>query len=219
MSKDSNGFIEIPQPAGRDYTSAEIKLIKQAMNQWNGDGMVSAAFKGPGMEKKGKAALKGLGGAGISRVVDNINPVAIGLNLYSLKKTNTHIERLLNINGSCSCQSSRDGSLPCYSAIAYAINQKRVKAMRKGGSAVPIVPTGLVVSGTVIASAVNKLALGTKGVLREAHARNLWYAAVKNRCERSQNAIKQLCGSRKSKAALSVHNEGWRYVFDKMAST
>lgn len=99
------------------------------------------------------------------------------------------------------------------------MGQKRTKFLRTGAKSIPILPTSLVTQGQSATSGAAKLVMRTKGVIREAHARNLWYAAVVIGCERATFAVNELLSRRKARSTLTQCNEGWRYIFDKMAST
>ncbi|HEX3994608.1 MAG TPA: hypothetical protein VHX39_25825, partial [Acetobacteraceae bacterium] len=116
--------------------------------------------------------------------------------------TSRHIDKLVETElGKCSCGY-------CEEMVEYVLRKKGSKLIRRGTRAA----TGIISGGTLITigeklKGMYKMAMGTRGVNREAHAVVLWVTA-KNGCQCAQDITAELVGSPSTMIATLNNYEG-----------
>lgn len=126
--------------------------------------------------------------------------------------TSRHIDRLVETElEKCSCGY-------CEEMVEYVLGKKGSKLIRRGTRAV----TGVISGGTLITigeklKGMYKMAKGTRGVNREAHAVVLWVIA-KNGCPCAQDITAELVGSPSAMIATLNSYEGMIVLKEKMGS-
>jgi hypothetical protein len=126
--------------------------------------------------------------------------------------TSRHIDKLLECElEKCSCGY-------CDEMVRYVLGKKGSKLIRRGTRAV----TGLIQGGTLITigeklKGLYKMAAGTRGINREAHAVVLWVTS-KNGCACAQDIAAELVGSPAAMIKVLNHYEGIIVLKEKMGS-
>jgi hypothetical protein len=126
--------------------------------------------------------------------------------------TYAHMEKLTETElGKCNCGY-------CEEMVTYVLGKKGSKFIRRGTRAV----TGVVSGGTLITigeklKGMYKMAKGTRGVNREAHAVVLWVTA-KGGCQCAQDITAELVGSPAAMIATLNSYDGILVLKEKMSS-
>jgi hypothetical protein len=126
--------------------------------------------------------------------------------------TSRHIDNLVETElEKCSCGY-------CEEMVQYVLGKKGSKLIRRGTRAA----TGIISGGTLITigeklKGMYKMAKGTRGVNREAHAVVLWVTA-KNGCQCAQDITAELVGSPSTMIATLNSYEGMIVLKEKMGS-
>jgi hypothetical protein len=126
--------------------------------------------------------------------------------------TSRHIDKLLECDlEKCSCGY-------CDEMVRYVLGKKGSKLIRRGTRAA----TGIISGGTLITigeklKGMYKMAKGTRGVNREAHAVVLWVTA-KNGCPCAQDIVAELVGTPSAMILTLVRYEGMIVLKEKMGS-